>query len=59
MVGGGWSEIIEFRRVGGGGGDTLEFGLVILYFKLGEESLVLLSKSGTKNKIILKYVNDL
>ena len=30
MVGEGWSEIIEFRRVGGGGGDTLEFGLATI-----------------------------
>ena len=46
MVGGGGCKIIEFRRVGGGGGDYLEFGLsTIIGFELGEESLVLLSSS--------------
>ena len=46
MVGGGGCKIIEFRRVWGGVGDNLEFGLcTIIGFELGEKSLVLLSSS--------------
>ena len=45
VAGGGWGEIIELRRVRGGGGDTLEFGLAIIWFELEEESLVPLSSS--------------
>ena len=45
MVGGGWCEIKEFRRVGGGGDDTLEVGWLNTLYKLEGESLVLLSSS--------------
>ena len=45
VVGRDWCEIIEFQRVGGGGGDTLEIGWFNLWFKLEGESLVLLSSS--------------
>ena len=45
MVGGSWIEIKEFRRVRGGGDNTLEVGWLAILFKLEEESLVLLSSS--------------
>ena len=35
----------KFRRVGGGGDDTLEVGWLNILYKLEEESLVLLSSS--------------
>ena len=45
VVGGGWCEIKEFRRVGGGGDDTLEVGWLDILYKLEGESVVLLSSS--------------
>ena len=45
VVGGGWSVIKEFRRVEGGGDDTLEVGWLNILYKLEGESLVLLSSS--------------
>ena len=45
VVRGGWIEIKEFRRVGGGGDNTLEVGWLTILFKLEEESLVLPSSS--------------
>ena len=41
MVGGGWSKLRKFLRVLGGG----EEGWLNILYKLGEESLVLLSSS--------------
>ena len=38
VVGGGWSVIKEFRRVEGGGDDTLEVGWLNILYKLEGES---------------------
>ena len=59
MVGGGWCEIIEFRRVGGGGGDTLEFSLVdagepVVTMNLRDFSCSLALVGGGENGGILK-----
>ena len=45
VVGGGWCEIKEFRRVGRGVDDVLEVRWLDILYKLEGESLVLLSSS--------------
>ena len=47
VVGGSGRERINFRRVGGGDGVSLETVIVEILFELGEESLVLLSSSNS------------